>query len=179
VAYGLPPKRYLFVLEFLKDLNGTKAARRAQYTHPHAQGCRLLSNVKVQQAIQAEFDKRAKRLQIDADTVLREIARLAFSDIRKLLDEQNRLRKISSLDDDTAATIAGVEFDELGNIKRVRHWDKTANLNLLARHLKLLTDKLEVEETSKVEIVDRTRQANERVNRIRRQSQQGGSDASS
>lgn len=49
------------------------------------------------------------RTQVAADRVRQEIARLAFVDARKLLDDDAELLLIHQLDDDTAAGIAGLE----------------------------------------------------------------------
>jgi len=68
----LTPKQSVFVQEYLIDLNATQAAIRAGYSKKTAmeQGCRLFSNVKVKEAIQAGMDKRAERTDITADYVL-------------------------------------------------------------------------------------------------------------
>jgi phage terminase small subunit len=61
-------------------------------------------------AVQAEH---LKRLNLTAEQVLRELARIGFSDIRPLFDEQNVLRPIHTLDEQTAAMIASFEHDAL------------------------------------------------------------------
>ena len=78
------PKRERFCQEFIKDLNGTKAAGRAKYSKKTAeqQASRLLSNVKVQQRIAELMDERAKRTRTTQDQVLEELKILAFSDFR-------------------------------------------------------------------------------------------------
>ena len=38
------PRQKKFILEYLTDLNATKAAERAGYKHPNVQGSQLLSN---------------------------------------------------------------------------------------------------------------------------------------
>lgn len=73
------------------------------------QGPRLLGNVGVSTAIQAAQAKRSDRTEITADRVLKEIARLAFFDARRLLDDDGEPLPIHQLDDDTAAGIAGLE----------------------------------------------------------------------
>lgn len=68
----LAAKQKLFVQEFLIDANGKQAAIRAGYSPKTAeqQASRLLSNVKVQEAISAAQSKRAARTEITADMVL-------------------------------------------------------------------------------------------------------------
>jgi terminase small subunit-like protein len=60
----------------------------------------------------AKMDKRAKRTEITQDRVLKEIARLAFSDVRATSDEAGHLKHPGELDDDAAAAIAAIEVVE-------------------------------------------------------------------
>ena len=73
----MTPKQETFVLEYLKDLNATRAADRAGYAHPNVQGTQLLSNRTVRIAVQQELDARADRLRIDADWVIAQLEREA------------------------------------------------------------------------------------------------------
>ena len=71
----LPEKQQLFVREYIKDLNATGAAIRANYSERTArqQASRLLSNVNIQQAIAELRDERNERLNIDVDYVIKTI----------------------------------------------------------------------------------------------------------
>ena len=73
----LKPKQQRFADEYLVDLNATQAAIRAGYSKKTArsQGERLLTNVDVAAAIQAEQQKRSERVQITQDSVLEGIIR--------------------------------------------------------------------------------------------------------
>lgn len=83
----LNPKQAQFVREYLVDLNATQAAVRAGYSAKTAeqQGPRLLGNVGVQAAIEAAMTKRAARTELEQDRVVKELSRLAFADIRKVV----------------------------------------------------------------------------------------------
>lgn len=83
----LTAKQAAFVREYLIDLNATQAATRAGYSAKTAneQGARLLANVSVSQAVAAAMDARAQRTEITQDMVLRELARIGFGDIRKVI----------------------------------------------------------------------------------------------
>lgn len=70
---ALQARQKLFVEEYLKDLNATRAAERAGYKHPLQQGPRLLGNVGVAQAIQAAQAERARKAKIDATWVLEKL----------------------------------------------------------------------------------------------------------
>lgn len=149
----LPPRQQRFVEEYLIDLNATRAAIRAGYAPAAAQeqGSRLLSNAMVAAAIARAKAARAQRVAITADRVLQEIARLAFSDQRRLFNEDGNLKRPHELDDDTAAAVASIEIvtTERGegaveHVAKIKTWDKTKALDQLARHLGLFNDKLEL-----------------------------------
>jgi phage terminase small subunit len=98
------------------------------------------------------MDARANKLEITAEKVLQEIAKLAFHDPRKFFDDDGRLKPVSELDDNTAACLAGIETmhkivgDEKDGcvvLTKIKIADKGANLERLGRHLKLFTDKVE------------------------------------
>lgn len=147
---GVTPKQAAFVREYLIDLNATQAAIRAGYSAKTAeqQGPRLLGNVGVSQAIAAAQQKRADKLEITAERVLQELARIAFFDPRKLLREDGEPRALSELDDDTAAAIGGLETaterdrdgEESTFVRKYKIVSKDAALGLAMRHLGMLRD---------------------------------------
>lgn len=69
----LQNKQKLFVKHYLACLNATQAAREAGYGTPSTQGPRLLKHPGVKAAIAKAMDARAKRLDINADWVLKEL----------------------------------------------------------------------------------------------------------
>jgi hypothetical protein len=78
----LTPKQQRFVQEYLVDLNGAAAYRRAGYTvgsDPVArvEACRLLANPSVAAAIQAAQQARAERTQLTQDWVVQRLVKLA------------------------------------------------------------------------------------------------------
>ena len=147
----LTAKQKCFVEEYLVDLNATQAAIRAGYSAKRAGelGYQLLQKTTVQNAIADGKAQRASRTEITADRVLTEIARLAFFDIRRLVDNDGKPIPMQELDDDTAAAIAGldlVEYYEVndegkkvfaGRVKKYKLADKKGSLELLGRHLGL------------------------------------------
>lgn len=74
----LTPKQSLFVLEYLKDLNGTQAAIRAGYSEKTADriAAELLGKTWVAQAVQKGMDKRAAKVELTAEYVLEGIKRV-------------------------------------------------------------------------------------------------------
>jgi phage terminase small subunit len=71
-----------FVDEYLIDLNATRAAEAAGYSKRTArqQGSRLLTNVDVAEAIRQAKQRRADRVEINADEVLSAVHAVAFAD---------------------------------------------------------------------------------------------------
>ncbi len=67
----LSPKQQQFVKEYLLDLNATAAAARAGYKHPNKQGPALLVNLGISTAIAEEMAKRAERIQVTQDDVVK------------------------------------------------------------------------------------------------------------
>jgi hypothetical protein len=105
-----------------------------------------------------------KASDITAKRVMLELGRVAFSDVRKLYRPDGSMTPIHELDDDTAAAIAGLEFEErmeketreevdlvTGEVTQVKDWKpvrtvkvkrfgKDAALTTLAKHFKIIGD---------------------------------------
>jgi phage terminase small subunit len=145
----MTPKREKFVDEYLIDLNATQAAIRAGYSARTAEwiGPKLLTKSPVQQAIAKRREELRRSTQITQERILLERARLAFFDVRKLLDNTGRPLPIHDLDDDTAAAIAGIDVVNIGNdevglgqVIKLKLADKGASLTALERHLGMYKD---------------------------------------
>lgn len=155
----LSPKQRLFVAEYLIDLNATKAAIRAGYSVKAACaiGNENLRKPMIAAAIAEAQRKRELKTGITQERVLRELARIAFFDIRTLYNEDGTLKRPTELNDDAAAVLAGIDVVEMqasaaigedGEIatlpmftKKARVFDKGAALSLAMRHLGMLNDK--------------------------------------
>jgi phage terminase small subunit len=79
-------KQQRFIAEYMTDLNATQAAIRAGYGERGAsvQANRLLRNAKVAAEIAERTGERLMKLDITAERVLDELARIAFADARRL-----------------------------------------------------------------------------------------------
>ena len=110
---GLSPKQEQFCREYMVDLNGTQAAIRAGYSPRSANviAAENLAKPSVRSRIAELKGVREQRTDITADRVLKEYAKLAFFDPRKLFDEDGNPVRITELDDETAAAVAGFEVD--------------------------------------------------------------------
>lgn len=142
---ALTPKQERFVQEYLVDLNATAAAKRAGYSERTAceQAARLLANVKIKNAIQDAKAALCSRIEITQDMVIRETAKLAFFDIRKMFDKDGKPLDISELDDDTAAALVGLDVQDVadsdgnyvGFVKKYKMADKLKALELLGKRM--------------------------------------------
>ena len=150
----LTPKRARFVAEYLVDLNATQAAIRAGYSPKVAnrEGARLLSNVDIAALISEGKAKQLAAANLTAQRVLEEIRRLSFSDLRALFDEKGNLRPIQDLTAEQAACIASLEVvkknltagdGQIDTVVKLRVWDKTRSLEMLAKHFGLLEERVQ------------------------------------
>lgn len=140
-------KQQRFVDEYLVDLNATQAAIRAGYSEKTAgqMGFDLLKKPEIADAVAAAQQKRAERTHITQDRVLQELARVAFSDLRKAFKPDGALKLPQEMDDDTAAALAGIDTQTttIGGAedpttlttKKIKVFDKGAALTLAMRHL--------------------------------------------
>lgn len=117
----------------------------------YSAGNRLLKHIEVQARIAELQQKVAQKFELTAERVLQEVSRLAFFDIRKLVDNTGRPKAISELDDDTAAALIGLDVVNIGNedkgvgeVLKFKMADKKGALDMAMRHLGLLKDKVEV-----------------------------------
>lgn len=156
----LMPKQQRFVDEYLIDLNATQAAIRAGYSAKRASeiAYQLLHKTTVQEAVAVKRKAIEARTEITQDRVLREYAKIAFMDPRKLFTESGHPVAITDIDDDTAAAISGLDVLEqfegsgderqfVGYVKKYKLSDKKAALDSIARHLGMFNDKLDVSVT--------------------------------
>ena len=155
----LTPKQEIFIAEYLVDLNATRAAISAGYSAKTAdtQGARLLVNVKVAAEIAKQQGKRLAKLEITAERVLNELALMGFANMLDYIsigkDGQADI-DLSALTREQAASIQEITVDTTGGAgdgerrlvlrNKFKLGDKRGSLELLGRHLKLFTDKLEL-----------------------------------
>jgi phage terminase small subunit len=137
-----------FVSEYLIDLNGKQAAIRAGYSPKTAevQASQTLSMPKVQAAIAAAMARRSQRTEITQDTVLRELAVLAQSDLTHyVIDDhgevqlrpgalEGAMRAVSSLKKKITHSDAGVSYETTLTL-----WNKPSAVRMAGEHTGLFT----------------------------------------
>lgn len=163
-----------FLKEYLKSGNATQSAIAAGYSQRTAaeQGTRLLRNAQIKAAVQKTLNK----LEISAENVLQEIAKLAFSNMGDFVSPSNDGTQLvpdfSKLTREQMAAIQEIRVDETGGgggdgkrerIQRTtfKLADKGLNLERLGRNLKLFTDKIEL--TGDAAVIERLLQGRKRA----------------
>jgi phage terminase small subunit len=137
-----------FADKYFETLNASLSAEYAGFAADSSkqEGWRLLQRDDVQEYISRLQTSLAEKTGISQQKVLQEIAKIAFSDIRKYYQDDNNLKPICDLDDNEAAALASVKSYEetmpgtdiiVGFNKEIKMYDKLAGLEKLARHLGL------------------------------------------
>ena len=156
-----------FCDEYLIDLNATRAYKVAypnckKDDTARANSSRLLTKANIQEYISEKQKEIEKRTEVTQDMVIKELAKIAFLDIRKLYTENGQLKNIADIDDETAGAISSLETleeydgygddrEKIGDIQKVKLLDKTKALELIGRHLGIFNDKLDVNVKEKQE----------------------------
>lgn len=163
-----------FAHEFLRDLNCSKAAVRAKFSKNGAgqTGHRLLKNVEVRARIAYLQREQLRAVDMDAETWKRAILEIVGSDLRRLYDENGSLLPPAEWPDDIARVLDSVEVDAIydgrgddralvGYTQKVKRTPRIKALELMARHLSLLMDNLNV--TADDELVEALQRGRKRV----------------
>lgn len=142
VERKLTPKQERFCEEYLLDLNATAAAARAGYKDSNI-GRQLITKNNVEERIARLKAERSERTKIEADRVLLEYARLAFSDMREFVEwgpDGVRWNPSDALSEAAAACVSEVSetISEGGRTRRFKLHSKTSALQDLAKHLGIL-----------------------------------------
>lgn len=160
-----------FCDEYLIDLNATRAykvaySRCKKDETANVNGSKLLRNTKVQEYISEKQKEIEKRTEVTQDMVIKELAKIAFLDIRKLYTENGQLKNVADIDSDTAGAISSLETleeyegygddrEKIGDTQKVRLLDKTKALELLGKHLGMFNDiNVNMKNAVQVELVD-------------------------
>ena len=148
-----------FCREYIKDLNGTRAAIAAGYAKKSAKvtASQLLTNPNVQALLAKLTKKHADKLDLSTEKVLFELSRVGFSnmlDYIKTTEDGGAYVDLSNLTQEQAAAIQEVTVDEYTEgrgkaarrVKRTKFKlaDKIRALELLGKYLKLFTERVEV-----------------------------------
>lgn len=156
-------KERLFCYEYLLDKNAAQAARRAGYSDRSAAkiGWELLQKERISQRTDEMLVDTCEKLELSREVIIQELLALAMSDIGEIYNEDGSVKPLHEIPANTRRAISGLDVEELfegegddrkqtGISKRPRLWDKTKALELLGKHLKMFTDKVELNQRPKV-----------------------------
>ena len=147
---GLTAKQERFVAEYLIDLNATQAAIRAGYSRKSSEriGHGLLKKSQVFASVQKAREKIAGKLEVTAEKIVREYARIAFSDMRRFAtwgaDSVNLIDSKELTEDEArcVSELSQTTSKDGGSIKFKLH-DKKGALDSLAKHLGMFIERTE------------------------------------
>lgn len=155
-ANGLTPREEIFAAQYVENL--ASRARGAVGKAAKAAGCApatgtaMLKRPQVVRAINENLNAYLESEEINTHMVLREIKRIAHSDLRNLYHEDGTLKDIHELDESTAAAIQAAEIDNImyrakdadggsaliGFATKYKMYSKIEALKLLMQYLGLL-----------------------------------------
>lgn len=153
---NLTARQRAFVEHYLVSRNATDAARKAGYAHgkcTRVQASRLLINTIIRQEIDKRQTKQADKLEVTAERIQAEIAKMAFMDMRHYLDANGLpLSDFSGLPPEHTAAIRSITVEEFKDgrsdkreVRRLKFTlgDKEKALEMLAKRFGMLIDKHE------------------------------------
>lgn len=123
----------------------TQALRDLKWigTRPDVKASKLMALPHVREYIETLESDALRAAGVSRAMIARELARIAFADPRKVLNDEGGMKSLKDLDDDTAAVIAGLDVEEIfsgrgeerehvGNVRKVKFWNKREALSELA-----------------------------------------------
>lgn len=145
-----------FCHEFVRTLNGTRAAILAGYAPTRAAetASELKSKPHVADRIAELEAERLGAIDASAEGVLRELVTLARFDARQFFDELGNVKPPTEWTAEMGAALASFEVQErkdksnpkhVDTILKIKTWPKTPALEALAKHLGLVKDRTVLE----------------------------------
>lgn len=193
VALVATDKRAQFARFVVRYGDATRAALAAGYARTSAGN--LMQDQRVIDEIERLQATAIQSSDITAQRVMKELARIAFSDVRNAFDENGHLKPIHELSDDEAAVITGVEYEttarvvkrktpeydlvtgeeiaSVGDVEilqvrtaKIKRADKNTALSTLAKHFKLVNDEGDGVNALANALADRLKGARRRVDLV-------------
>lgn len=141
----LTPKQARFVEEYLLDLNGAAAARKAGYSQKNADNiaAELLGKTHIKAAIELRKAERSRKTNIDAAWLLERLAQEAVADVRDLYDEDGALLPVKDWPLIwRQGLVAGIDVEEItvqgvkiGVVRKIKVSDRIRRLELIGKHI--------------------------------------------
>jgi phage terminase small subunit len=138
-----------FCDEYLVSFNAYRAAVCAGYSENTARKAELLHLPKIQAYLKVGMAKNAERLQVTHDMILRELAKIAFSNMGNYYDDTATLKPMYALTSDEKAAISQYQImdsldqdgNRVGELSRIKLHNKMSALDKIARHVGFYSEK--------------------------------------
>lgn len=150
-------KQEQFIAEYLKDKNATRAYTTAYKCKnedtARANGSKLLTNPDIKALISQKAGQQLAKMDISAEKVLREYDIIASGDLRDFYDEAGNLKPMKDWTAEMGKRVAAIETviknvaagdGQTDTIHKIKLWPKDRALEGLAKHLGLLTERVEL-----------------------------------
>jgi phage terminase small subunit len=140
--HGLTPQQEVFAQEVAKGKSlseAYRAAYKAAKMKPETvndSASKLMANPQITHRVRQLQAAAADRAELEATQVLREIKRVALSDIAGIMHDDGRVKLPHELDPATRAAVASFKIDEYGRIE-YKFWDKNSALDKAGKILGL------------------------------------------
>jgi len=155
---GLTKPRETFAAGLAEGLSQSEAYRRA---YPSALrwtdasvwqvASRLAADVRVASRVAELKEATGRASEVKLQHIAAELARLAFFDVRRLVNADGTPKNLHEIDEDTARAIAGIDVVSVGNaelgvgqVLKFKLADKGANLERLAKLLGMFVERAKV-----------------------------------
>jgi phage terminase small subunit len=155
----LTDKQRRFALEYVKDHNATQAAIRAGYAKKGAgvTAFKLLKNTNIQADIQKAAERAADRAEVEVARILREYAKMAFTDLPGIVDYKKGRMSLKDFDEltpeqrgcikkykvRTMTKIVDGDPVDVDHVEIELH-DKNHALDMLGKYLGMFTERHDV-----------------------------------
>ena len=141
-----------FCNEYLIDLNATRAYKVAYKTckkddTARANASRLLTKANIKAYIDERMREREKRTEVTQDKVVKELAKIGFSNIADFATTDGQsvnIKPTDLIDKNKIGAISSIKQGQNGI--EIKLYDKIKSLELLGKHLGIFDDSKESEE---------------------------------
>lgn len=142
----LNPQQLKFVQEYIILGNAKESARRAGYSEKWASrvGSRMIDNCRIQDEINKQCKKTLTARDITKEKVLAELAKIGFSEVSDLSDDEFEIKNKKDIKKNTLSAIQSIQIDEqyhkgkvVSTKKKFKLYDKKGALDTM---LKYMTD---------------------------------------
>jgi len=135
----LTRKVRMFCRAYIINFNATDAGLYAGYKSrdtARSQGSKLLKRPEVKAYVDHLVARRTKRLDVTADKVIAEYAKIAFLDVATFYDSEGHLLPFSKMSPENRGAVASLTYDN-NFAPVIKTHDKLKALDSLSKHLGL------------------------------------------